>query len=124
MIMTKSWTMLAAAVGCVLAGAAAAQSWPTKPVRGLVGYNAGTTIELAARLAAGEMSKQIGQPIIIENRPSVGGVVAAIAASKAEPDGYTLLAAAGVNYIMLKDPIVLGKDLSPIGDFAESVTLV
>ena len=75
----------------LLAAAAQAQTvWPTKPIRILVGYAAGGSTDVTARIIAQALSERLGQPVIIENRPGAAGNIAAEAAAKADPDGYTL----------------------------------
>src|SRR3978361_792947 len=77
-----------------IAGSAAAAhaqtAWPTKPIRILVGYAAGGSTDVTARIIAQALSERLGQPVIIENRPGAAGNIAAEAAAKADPDGYTL----------------------------------
>lgn len=76
----------------LLAAAAHAQSaWPTKQIRILVGYAPGGSTDVTARIIAQALSERLGQAVIIENRPGAGGNLAADAAAKADPDGYTLL---------------------------------
>jgi tripartite-type tricarboxylate transporter receptor subunit TctC len=68
-----------------------AQSWPTKPLRAIVPYGAGSTIDIIARVVFGQLSPQIGQTIVVENRTGAGGTIGAGFVAKSEPDGYTLL---------------------------------
>lgn len=84
---------LALALGAaLLATAAHAQTaWPTKPIKILVGYAAGGSTDVTARIIAQALSERLGQPVIIENRAGAGGNIAADATAKADPDGYTLL---------------------------------
>lgn len=78
----------AAALG--LGGPAAAQGFPNKNIRIVVPFGAGGAGDLTARTVAAEMSKSLGRPVMIENRPGAGGVVAAESVARAEPDGHTL----------------------------------
>ena len=71
--------------------AALAQRYPRQPIRILLPYGAGGVADLTARVLAQKLSQQLGQQVVIENRPSAGQVVASEAVMKAEPDGYTLL---------------------------------
>ena len=75
------------ATGAVLAQAA----YPSKPIRFLVPFTAGSGTDLIARTVADTMGKSMGQPIIIENKPGAGGTIAAGQVAKGEPDGYTVL---------------------------------
>jgi tripartite-type tricarboxylate transporter receptor subunit TctC len=70
---------------------AAAQSYPTKPIRMVVPYSAGGGADNAARVVAQELSKSLGQQIIIDNRPGAGGVIGEEQVAKTAPDGYTVL---------------------------------
>src|SRR2546421_8448035 len=71
--------------------AAIAQAYPAQPIRILLPYGAGGVADITARVVAQKLSQQLGQQVLIENRPSAGQVVATEAVMKAEPDGYTLL---------------------------------
>ncbi len=85
---------LAAAAFAVLALAAPAawpQAWPAKPIKILVGVTPGGTTDTLARFLGQEMAKDLGQPVVVENRPGAGGNIAAEAVARAAPDGYTLL---------------------------------
>jgi tripartite-type tricarboxylate transporter receptor subunit TctC len=68
-----------------------AQTYPTRPVRVIVGFPASNASDTVARLAAQSLSERLGQPFVIENRPGAGGNIGAEVAVKALPDGYTLL---------------------------------
>lgn len=65
--------------------------WPTKPVRLVVGYPPGGSGDFITRVAADELSKEIGVPVLVENRPGAGGTIANEAVSKAPADGHTVL---------------------------------
>ena len=85
-------TALAAAAALALASPLAqAQAWPSKPIRILVGVTTGGTTDTLARFLGQEMSKELGQPVIVENRVGAGGNIAAEAAARAPADGHTLL---------------------------------
>jgi len=71
---------------------AAAQDWPSKPIKVIVPISAGSAADIVPRLIFEHVSAALGQPIIVENRPGAGGTIGAASVAKAEPDGYTLLA--------------------------------
>ena len=110
---------LGAAMGMALLGSVAAQNYPTKPVRVLVGLGAGGGTDLMARIITPKLSEALGQPFIVENRVGAGGNIAAEAVSKATPDGYTILFSPNgpmvINPTMFKSmPFSPTRDLAPI----------
>jgi tripartite-type tricarboxylate transporter receptor subunit TctC len=88
-----------AAFGLHETSAGGAQSYPTRPVRLIVGVSAGATNDLVARLIAQWLSERLGQQFIVENRPGAGGNIAAEAVVHAPPDGYTLFHATTGNAV-------------------------
>lgn len=92
----RTFLSLAAAALPASARVTMAQTWPDRPVRVIVGFPAGGSVDIFARIVAQSLSEQVGQAFIIENRPGASGNIAAEAAARAAPDGYTLLAV-GVN---------------------------
>jgi tripartite-type tricarboxylate transporter receptor subunit TctC len=74
-----------------LAGAATAQDYPNRPIRFMHGFPPGGNVDIIARLLGNEMSKSLGQSIVIEAKPGVAGSLAADFVAKSDPDGYTLL---------------------------------
>jgi hypothetical protein len=70
---------------------AATQDYPTRPIRIIVGFAPGGGVDTVARLVGQEMSKSLGQSIVVENRPGAAGTIGAGAAARSEPDGYTLV---------------------------------
>jgi tripartite-type tricarboxylate transporter receptor subunit TctC len=95
--------LFAAAAGAVAASAlpraAAALDYPTRPVRLIEGYGAGGTPDLVSRLIGDWLSRQLGQPFVVENRDGASGNIATEAVVNAAPDGYTLLTVASANTI-------------------------
>ncbi len=81
--------MFAAALS-LSAIAAHAQAFPTKPIRLICPFPPGGAVDIASRAIAAEMSKSIGQPVTVENRPGAGGNVGGVEAARAAPDGYTM----------------------------------
>ena len=102
-----------------LFGNAAAQEYPSRPVRMLVGYGAGGGMDIIARILAPKLSEALGQPFVVENRPGASGGVAAEALVSSQPDGYVLmvaesgtLALPAVNPKVTLDPV---KQFAPVG---------
>src|SRR5688572_26447579 len=78
-------------LACLVSTAAAAQGYPSRPIRLIVPFAPGGTNELLARLIGQKFQEKWGQPVIPENRPGAGGNIGADAVAKSAPDGYTLL---------------------------------
>jgi tripartite-type tricarboxylate transporter receptor subunit TctC len=75
----------------VLPRLARAQSWPARPIRAIIPFQAGTTVDIVGRIVLDPLASQLGQAIVVENRGGAGGTLGAAAVAKAEPDGYTIL---------------------------------
>jgi tripartite-type tricarboxylate transporter receptor subunit TctC len=125
MLIKQTLKYLAALVGaCVLMAAAQAQDYPNKPVTIVVGYAAGGGVDFMARLLAEKLADRLKQPVVVENRPSVGAVVASTYVSKAKPDGYTLMMGAPGPIIFnhaLNDKLPYGpRDFAPISIMSNS----
>lgn len=73
-----------------MAGAALADDWPSRTVTITVGFGAGSTPDLMARLMADNLQERLGQPFVVENQPGAGGNIALDSVAKADPDGYTI----------------------------------
>jgi tripartite-type tricarboxylate transporter receptor subunit TctC len=83
--------LLASAATLAVPRFAAAQQWPAKPIRAIVPFGPGSTIDIIGRIVADPLSQALGQPIVVENRGGAGGAIGSAAVAKAEPDGYTIL---------------------------------
>ena len=119
----RTTRILLAASLALASGLAAAQSYPTKPVRLVVPYAPAGGTDIIARAAAAELSRTLGQPVTVDNRPGAGGNVGAEIVAHAAPDGYTMVMSAsslhGITPFLYKklnyDP---NKDLVPVIVFA------
>src|ERR1043166_477073 len=74
-----------------LIGAAAAQDYPSRPLKFMHGFPPGGNVDIIARLLGNEMAKGLGQSIVVEAKPGVAGSIAAETVARTDPDGYTLL---------------------------------
>src|SRR3989454_6876268 len=97
------------------AGGAAAQQYPTRNITMLVPYAAGGPTDTVARVVAQSMSKLLGQTIVVENKPSAGGIIAPEQVKNAKPDGYTIL----IHHIGMATTPALYRELrfNPLTDF-------
>jgi len=84
---------LSAVPALAIATPASAQAWPAKPVRWIAPYPPGGSSDLVARAVGNRLAEQLGQPVLIDNRPGVGGSLGTELAARAAPDGYTMLLA-------------------------------
>lgn len=98
-----------------------AEVWPAKPVKVIVPFAAGSASDIVPRLVLEEVSKQVGQSFVVENRPGAGGRIGAAFVARAEPDGYTILANSSAHTIAPALYPDLGYD--PAKDFAAIVPL-
>src|SRR5262245_25209793 len=96
MIEAHRIAVLAACAWLVSIADAGAQSYPTRPVRFVVAAAPGGTPDILARILAPKMHEQLGQPLIVDNRPGATGNIGAEVAARAQPDGYTILMATSV----------------------------
>jgi tripartite-type tricarboxylate transporter receptor subunit TctC len=102
-------------------GSAAAQDYPTRPIKWVVGYPPGGATDIIARLIGQRMSERLGQQFVVENKPGAGNNIATESVINAEPDGYTILLVNPANYINaslyanLKFNVV--RDIAPIAAF-------
>jgi tripartite-type tricarboxylate transporter receptor subunit TctC len=117
--------LFAAAILGMACSAALAQAYPSKPVRVVIPYPAGSTPDIVGRTAADRLQKALGQPFVVENRTGAGGNIGTEIVAKAAPDGQTLLVAingpVAVNKYLYKNlPFDPDKDLLPISLLASA----
>lgn len=111
--------MLAVLVGTLISAAAAAQPWPSRPVKLVVPFPAGSATDQIARVIGQELQQALGQPFIVDNKAGAQGSIAAAEVAKAAPDGYTLMVTTNTpqaaNVSLFKklnyDPV---KDFAPV----------
>src|SRR4051794_31159149 len=94
--------LLALVVALLAAGSAAAQGWPTRPVRLVVTFPAGGAIDVLSRILADKLSNTLGERVIVDNRAGMGGTLGADVAAKSPPDGYTLVTASAASHAINK----------------------
>src|ERR1700749_1706960 len=105
------------ALPMIIGTARAPQTWPTKPIRLVVGYSPGGGNDLIARIVAAKLQDKLGQTIVVDNKPGAQSIVAAELVAKAPRDGYTLLVAPSGP--MTINPAVYTKlPYDPLRDFA------
>jgi len=113
--------MIAASVLASPAAWADAQPWPTKPLRAVVPFAAGSSTDIIPRVVFEQLSHQLGQPIVVENRTGAGGTIGAASVARADPDGYAILASGSSHTI---SPSLYPKlSYHPGDDFAAVIPL-
>lgn len=128
----KRRSLLLASLLMSAAGWCAAQgAWPTKPITMIVPFPPGGLADLVARPVAEAMSRELGQPVVIENRAGAGGGIGMGMAAKAKPDGYTVLLALSSLTVIPEADTLLGRaamfslsDLRPIARFTADPTVL
>ena len=106
-------------VSTVLGGSVLAQTYPSKPIRWVVPSTPGDGSDITGRIIAERLSRELGQPVVIDNKPGAGGVLGTEAAARSAPDGYTMIVgnagSHGVNAgIYSKLPYDVVKDFVPV----------
>ncbi len=120
--------LLAFLLGALLAAAAAAQTYPTRPVRLVVGFPPGGGTDILARMLAPKLSETFGQQFVVENRPGATTNIASELVARSAPDGHTLLfttSALAINMSLYKNlSFDALRDFAPVSVFAESPNLL
>ena len=121
-----TWSLCGIVASLVIgfAGSAFAQAYPSKPIRIVVPFAPGGGMDILARSFGPGLTSALGQPIVIDNRPSAGGIVAADLVAKSPPDGYTLLVTGSFHVagslLYKKLPYQVDRDFTPISMIADS----
>jgi tripartite-type tricarboxylate transporter receptor subunit TctC len=117
--MVASGAMLAMASTLSLPIEAAAQDWPTRPIRMLVAAGPGSSLDVLARVIGERLREDLGQSVVIDNRPAGGGTVATAAGAQSAPDGHTLLISFNgplslAPFLYARLPYDPARDLAPV----------
>jgi tripartite-type tricarboxylate transporter receptor subunit TctC len=118
----KTWRFIAAAVLLAIAASTGAQTWPSKPIRYIVPFAPGGTTDILARTISEPLSKALGVPVIVVNKPGAGGGVGAAEVSKAAPDGYTIMGGT-ISTHAINASLYSNLPYDPVKDFAP-ITLI
>ncbi len=113
---TFTGKLFAAAV-LLAATTTAAAAWPEQPIRLTVGFPAGTGPDIVARTVGEQLSKELGQPVVVENKAGAGGQIAAQSVANATPNGYTILLGE-VGSISISPETTSELSYKPLRDFA------
>ena len=110
---------------CLIHDSALSQAWPTRPIRLVVGFAPGGAADIVARSLQPGLTRALGQPVVIENKPGAGSSIAAEFVARSQPDGYTMLIASPSS--ILVNPLLSPKaafqplrDLAPVGKVSAS----
>jgi tripartite-type tricarboxylate transporter receptor subunit TctC len=114
--------ILALALSATLPAAGWAQNYPSKPIRLLVPFGAGSTSDVIARLIGQGISADLGQPVIVDNRPGAGGTIGAAEAARAAPDGHLLVLGTVASHA-IAPYMMQGVKYDPVKDF-QPITVV
>jgi len=116
--------LLVALTVMLLAMPASAQPYPSKPISMVVVFAAGGTADIVGRTLGAQLSKQLGQQVVIDNKPGAGGTVGATAVARAKPDGYTMLMLVSshttAETLFKSRPYDLLKDFAPVSTIGTS----
>jgi tripartite-type tricarboxylate transporter receptor subunit TctC len=121
--MKNLWISLFCAVGLAVAGAAVAADFPTKPVRLVVPFPPGGTLDIVGRMLARQLQEGWGEPVIVENRGGAGSIIGVDYVAKSAPDGYTMVLNAATPMVTVvhlqKVPYDLTRDLVGVAQTAQ-----
>lgn len=110
--------IVAASLTTIWTPGVAQHAWPNRPIRLVVGFAAGGTTDVLARVVAAPLQRALGQPVVVDNKPGASGNLAVSEVSKAAPDGYTLMVAPisvqTANPYLFKPALNPEKDLRPV----------
>src|SRR5215470_16647887 len=119
--MTSRLGLLLALLLCSALPDAAHAQYPTRPIRIVIGFGPGGLADITMRLVGQKLTELTGQQVVIENRPSAGGIVAASAVTSARPDGYTLFVLS--SGIAISRSLLKNMPFDPVNDFAPISTV-
>ena len=129
--MNRRFLLLASLLMCATNWCAAQNAWPSKPITMIVPFPPGGLADLVARPVAEAMSRELGQPVVIENKAGAGGGIGMGLAARAKPDGYTILLALSSLKVLPQADVVLGRpamfalaDLRPVARFTADPTVL
>ena len=114
----------------VIPGLASAQTWPSRTIRAIIPFTAGSAVDVIGRIVCDTLSAQLGQQIVIDNRGGAGGTIGANMVAQAEPDGYTILIHASAHSltpaVYPKAPYDTARDFAAVGSFGSipNVTVI
>lgn len=116
-------------IATVLGGPAVAQTWPAKPIRLVVPFPAGGATDLLSRAISQRLGQQLGQPVVVDNRPGAGGTLGSQEAMRAAPDGHTLLMATSSTHSIAPHlnptlPYKVATDFTPVAHVANAPNLM
>jgi tripartite-type tricarboxylate transporter receptor subunit TctC len=111
--------LLASALVASFAVSASAETWPSKPIHAIIPFGPGSAVDIVPRIVFEQMSAQLGQSIVVENRAGAGGTLGSAMVARAEPDGYTMLVHSSahtitpalypkLNYDIVRDFVTVG----------------
>jgi tripartite-type tricarboxylate transporter receptor subunit TctC len=124
----RTWAFAVATLAASIAGAQA-QGYPTRPIHLIAPYAPGGIADIAARLVGQKLTEDLGQQVVVENRPGANGFIGVSTVTRATPDGYTLLVATAgdltINPVLFKHvPYDVGRDLVPISMLSDTPTVL